>query len=63
MRRWPVEWMSSDAARQHASTKQSRLAGITTTLMRTSRQPAAASRVIFVTSLFNSDVSFVQIQC
>ena len=35
MRRWPVEWMSSEAARQHASIKPSRLAGIETSSKRT----------------------------
>ena len=63
MRQWPVEWMSSDTARQHASTKQSRLAGITTISMGTFGQPATASRVIFGINLFNSDVSCVHFQC
>ena len=54
MRRWPVEWMSSEAAGQHASIKLSRLAGIEILSKRNSRHPASASFVIFVASMFNS---------
>ena len=54
MHRWPVEWMSSEAAGQHASIKLSRLAGIETSSKLNSRQPASASFVIFVASMLNS---------
>ena len=54
MHRWPVEWMSSEAARQHASIKPSRVAGIEKPFKRSSRRPGSASFVIFVASMFNS---------
>ena len=54
MHRWPVEWMSSEAARQHVSIKLSRLAGIEISSKCNSQQPASASFVIFVASMFNS---------
>ena len=54
MHRWPVEWMSSEAARQHVSIKPSRVADIEAPSKRSSRQPASASFVIFVASMFNS---------
>ena len=60
MHRWPVEWMSSEAARQHASIKPSRLASIEPSSKRNSRQPASASFVIFVASMFKASTAFVE---
>ena len=57
-----MEQLPSDTDRQCASAEQCRFAGIMPASARNSGQPVAASRVNFVTSLFKSDVSLVQIQ-
>ena len=56
-----MEQLPSDADRQYASAENAALQALPASA-RNSGQPAAASRVNFVTSLFKCDVSLVQIQ-